>query len=410
MGMTRRDVLAAFSSIPAAGAVSSLASSIEIPQVLPDKASFAETDLAYLNSGSSHPLLRSARGAMESYIARRSLDDDAAGHQRGEPGPIEKFARLVNADPDEIAFVQSTTAGEQMVLQALGIPESGGRIVTDTLHFFGSMPLYLEMERRGMEVTWLRASDGRIRLEDMKRAVRKGTKLVSLSLVSTINGFQHDLEAVCDIAHANGALVYADIIHAAGCIPVDLHASGVDFAACASYKWLMGDFGLGFIYARKDLQPKLKRINYGYHGISKFEPHVYPFDPAGTSIADYAFEESATGLFALGTRASIVAAALDESLDYILGVGVNRIQAHAQTLAGILKQELPRLGYPLMTPPEAKTPLVTCVYADARRKLSTPLQEAGVRISTSTNRFRASLSVFNDETDVERLLKALPRA
>ena len=59
----------------------------------------------------------------------------------------------------------------------------------------------------------------------MRRAVRPGTKLVALSLVSTINGFEHDLKAVCDIAHAAGAYVFADIIHAAGCVPLDLHAA-----------------------------------------------------------------------------------------------------------------------------------------------------------------------------------------
>src|SRR5262249_10247010 len=147
---------------------------------------------------------------------------------------LAKFARLVNADKDEVTFVQSTTTGEQMVLKALGIPQSGGHIVTDTLHFFGSFPLYEELARQGMEVTWVQQRDGRIAIDDVRKAVRKGTKLVALSNVSTFNGFEHDLKAVSSIAHENGALVYADVIHAAGCVPLDLHASGVDFAACAS--------------------------------------------------------------------------------------------------------------------------------------------------------------------------------
>ena len=71
------------------------------------------------------------------------------------------------------------------------------------------------------------------------------TKLVAVSLVSMINGFQHDLKALCDIAHSRGALVYADIIQGAGAVPIDVHAWGVDFCACATYKWLMGDFGVG---------------------------------------------------------------------------------------------------------------------------------------------------------------------
>ena len=141
-----------------------------------------------------------------------------------------------------------------MIVDALDLFDSDAHIVTDTLHFFGSFPLYEGLAQRGAGVTWLRPRDGRIVLEDMERAITPRTKLVALSLVSTYNGFQHDLDRVCRLAHAQGALVYADIVHAAGCIPVDVRASGVDFAACSSYKWLMADFGLGFVYARRESQ------------------------------------------------------------------------------------------------------------------------------------------------------------
>ena len=89
-----------------------------------------------------------------------------------------KFAKLINAAGiDEIAYVQSTTAGEQLVLRGLALPQQGAHIVTDTLHFFGSLPLYEEMARQGCEVTWVRDRDGRIPLADIKRAIRKDTKL-----------------------------------------------------------------------------------------------------------------------------------------------------------------------------------------------------------------------------------------
>ena len=310
--------------------------------------------LTYLDAGSQHPLSLGARAAVEAYLASRSFAQGLPRYDLDSQGAIARFARLVNADPDELTFVQSTTAGEQMVLRALGIPESGGHVVTDTLHFFGSIPLYEEIARQGMKVTWVRARDGRIELDDMRRAITPGTKLVALSLVSTINGFQHDLKAVCDLAHEAGACVFADIIHAAGCVPLDLHASGVDFASTASYKWLMGDFGLGFLYVRKDVQPKLRRRNYGYYGIGRFESHVYPLDPPGDSIADYAFRNDADGAFALGTHSHTTIAQLNHSLDYLQAIGVERIQAHAQPLVARLKAELPKLGYPLMTPPESR--------------------------------------------------------
>lgn len=414
MEMTRRELLAAAGALPFAGAAlgqdSPAARPDASPRTLPDKAAFAPTDLAYLDSGSQHPISLGGKAAVEAYLAMRTLDPAARRYELDQRGAIARFAKLVNADPDELTFVQSTTAGEQMIVRALGIPESGGHIVTDTLHFFGSIPLYEELARQGMQVSWIAARDGRIELDDVRRAVRPGTKLVALSLVSTINGFEQDLKAVCDIAHAAGAYVYADIIHAAGCVPLDLHASGVDFASTASYKWLMGDFGTGFLYVRKGVQPKLKRSNYGYYGISEFESHIYPLDPPGSSIADFAFSKDAQGLFGLGTRSHMGVALLNHSLDYIQALGVVNIQAHAQSLTSRLKEELPKLGYPLMTPPESRTPIVACVMPNASKVLGPKLQAAKVKITTSANRFRVTVSVFNDMTDIDRLLAAIGKA
>ncbi len=412
MNLTRRNLLLATGSLPFARLALADATSTTpvISNALPFKQGFHTHPLTYLDAGSQHPLSLAAQAAAQRYLAQRALDPEAADYKRNEQGVISKYAQLVNADVDEVCFVQSTTAGEQMVLRALGLPEAGGHIVCDTLHFFGSLPLYEEMARQSMQVTWVRERDGRIPLEDMQKAITPGTKLVALSLVSTINGFEHDLKAVCDIAHAAGALVYADIIHAAGCVPVDLHGSGVDFAAGASYKWLMGEFGLGFLYVRKDIQPQLKRSNYGYYGMSTFQPHIYPFDPPGETVADYAFQDNATGQFALGTHAHTPIAILDQSLDYILAVGVEKIQAHAQSLINRLKQELPERGFSLMTPVECTTPMVACALAGARGQLGPKLKEANIHITLSGNRFRVSTSVFNDMADIDRLLDVLGTA
>lgn len=407
--MQRRDLLkmagGAAALAPAAAALATESAA------LPDKeAFFFPQDVCYLDAGTMHPVSRGAKAALDQYVANRTVQRGRPGYGFEDDDVRAKFAKLINADPSEIAFVQSTTAGENLILQALGLPSRGAHVVTDVLHFFGSLPTYGELARNGVDVTWLRHKDGRIPIEDVERAVRKGTKLVALSQVSTINGFEHDLKRVCDIAHAKGALVYADIVHAAGCVPVDVRATGVDFAASASYKWLMGDFGLGFLYVRKDRQAQLRPPQLGYYGLSKFAPHYLPFDPPGEQVVDYARRDDAQGLFGIGTYSHTGLALLNHSLDYIQQLTVPAIQAHAQTLIARLKEALPKRGYPLFTPPEARTPLVACALQDARKKLSGPLNDAKVRVTLSANRFRVSVSVFNDMDDVERLLRALPHA
>lgn len=380
------------------------------PASFPDRSSFLIGDVCHLDAGSQHPISRGAHAAIDAYLRYRMVDPAQPSAPFNEAKVRAKFARLVGADDDEIAFVTSTTAGEQMVLRGLGLPSAGAHIISDELHFFGSLPLYEEMARQGASVTWLKARDGRIELDDLRRALRPDTRLVALSLVSTINGFQHDLKAVCDLAHANGALVYADIIHAAGCIPLDLKASGVDFAACASYKWLMGDFGLGFLYASKAAQQRLRRTEYGYNGLKTFDSHIYPFDTPGERVVDYAYADSAEGRFAHGTMSHTTMAHLDHSLDYIARLGVANIQQYASRLTAQLKEELPKLGYQLMTPRESQAPIVTCLLQDARAKIGPALKAAGIRITVSKHRFRATPSVYNTQADIEKLLAALRSA
>jgi selenocysteine lyase/cysteine desulfurase len=405
-GVTRREILAGAGAVPLAVQAASAAVA---SAPLPDKASFAPMPGPYLDSGTMHPIPLGARDAVRAYLDQRATTDGHYPTDAVETRVKASFAKLINATPEEIAFVQSTTAGEQLVIDALGFPRAGGRIVTDTLHFFGSFYLYQELAKQGVDVAWVKPVDNRISVEAMEKAITPGTRLVALSLVSTYNGFEHDLKRVCEIAHARGALVYADIIHAAGTIPIDVRATNVDFAATASYKWLMGDFGLGFLYARADLHDRLKRTRYGYYQLAKFAPHVYPFDPPGETIADVAPRPDMEGLFAGGTHSHTVVAQLDWSLDYILKLGVDRIAAHRQPLMARLCKGLAERGYTIVTPAGSRTPLLTCALEGAYSKLSDPLKAAKVQITLSRNRFRVCPSVFNDHDDIERLLAALPR-
>lgn len=410
MEMNRRDLLLGVGAAPllaGAGQASGTPSPDPAVPALPDKASFLPIEGSYLNAGTTHPIPRSAKAAADAYTLARA--DPSSGRANvEEEGVRAAFAQLINADPADVAFVRSTTTAEHIIVDGLGLMDGRGRVVTDTLHFFGSFPLYRGIAERGTDVAWLRAVDGRIRSDDIERAITPGTTLVALSAVSTFNGFEHDLARVCEIAHARGALVYADIVHAAGCVPIDVRVTGVDFAACSSYKWLMADFGLGFVYARPSARERLRRRRFGYYGVERFASHVYPFDPPGDSVADVTMRGDATGLFATGTYSHSVIAQLEQSLAYIRRVGVDRINGHSKSLTDRLKQELPRLGYDVVTPRESRAPIVTCSLQNARA-LAPRLAEANVQISLSANRFRVTPTVFNDMADIERLLAALRR-
>ena len=415
MNFTRRALVAGAAAAPTlAQAADAALAPPPVAPALPAKAAFAKMPFVYLDSGSTHPMPLGARAALEEYLRYKTRDGLWPGYSMDakEKAVIEGFGALVGAAPDELTFIQSTTMGENLVLQALGFPEAGGRIVTDALHFFGSFYTYGELGKAGVDVVTLpMTAEGRIDMKAMTAAVNDKTRLVSISHVSTTNGFEHDLKAVCDLAHAHGAYVYADIVHGAGSTPLDLRAAGVDFAASSSYKWLMGDFGLAFLYVRREVQEKIARPWWGYHQVGgRFVTHVFPFDPPGQTVADYGYAPGAIGKFAMGTTSWTGVVQLEHSLGYIRSLGIDRIQAHRQPMADAIQTELRRRGYQPMTPLGSRTPLVAFALKDARAKLGDLLAKHDLRLTVSANRFRVSLSVFNDMNDIDRLLAVLPKA
>ena len=362
-----------------------------------------------LNNARWHPISVGATRAVQDYLKYKASGGgiNALDHS----GEMQKrvkiqFAELIHARPSEISFVPSTTVGENLVTASLDLPRAGGNVVTDALHFDGSLYQYAVMAKQGFDVRMVRPREGRIELSDMEKVIDSKTKLVAVSLVSMINGFQYDLKALCDLAHSRGALVYVDGVQAIGAVPFDAHVSGVDFCACASYKWLMGDMGLGFLYVREDLLGRLQRSQYGFRQLAATEYHVFPYDPPGSAVMDWTAANDAGGHFEVGTVANGTVACLTYSLDYLKRLGVENIQAHRQPLLRRLQKEMPRLGFEPMTPADSTSPIVTFAKKDTK-DIPQRLKRANVDIAVYPHRVRVSPSVYNDQADVDKLLEAL---
>ena len=212
---------------------------------------------------------------------------------------------------------------------------------------------------------------------------------------------------MCELAHARGAYVYADVVQAAGAVPIDVRESDVDFLACSGFKWLMADLGLGFLYVREDLiGTVLRRTQTGYHSVSRYATHFLPHDPPGPEPFSWALGASASAHFEVGSVAGAARAALGASIPYLRALGVERIEAHRQPLLRRLRDEMPRLGFPCVTPEGSTSPIITFTTPDgtaARRRL----EAAGVDVRVAQSFIRFSPSVYNDMADVEAALEAL---
>jgi len=380
------------------------ASSADLP--LPRKADFAIPEgETYINSAYVHPMPLAGRKALLRYAESRSgpvLDTHYDRNVKAE------FAALINAKPSEISYVSSTSTGENLVVNGLGIVGTDSNVVTDALHFDGALLHLGELKRRsGLDLRIVMPRDWRIDLKDLERVIDRKTKLVEISLVAMANGFQHDLKAVCDLAHARGAYVYADIVQAAGNTPIDVRASGLDFAACSTFKWLMGDFGLGFLYIKEELLDRvLRQTQYGYYQAAAVQSHFFPGDDTASTPYTWSLNNDATGHFEVGTSGSGAQHVLEETLPYIRRMGIEKIQAHRQPFLKKLHEEMPRLGFAPITPPESTSALISFTMKD-RANVVERLKKANVNVRVTQEFLRISPSVFNAMGDIEKLLEAL---
>ncbi|WP_321792730.1 aminotransferase class V-fold PLP-dependent enzyme [Burkholderia pyrrocinia] len=365
----------------------------------------------FLDAAYMHPLSKDAGHAVEAYVRARqeNADQAVALVSTARSSAIASFSRMHKCTPEALAFVPSTMAGENIVVNGLGIRPGHGRVVTDLGHFGGSLFMYHALRERGADISLALPRSGETMLEAYERAVRPGTTLVSVSAVSATTGAVHDLKALCDLAHQRGALVYADIVQAAGAMPLDLRESGVDFAACATYKWLMGDFGAGFFYARPESLGRLQRSQIGYRQLAEFglrpvqsenEKDEWPISASS--------KDDVGGRVEVGTQAHAAIVALGTSLPGLEKIGLDAIVNQRRVLLNRIAAELPSLGFDALTNwHEQKTIAAYACVPEKIEHVRDALKRHNVRISVYAERIRISPSVFNTSADIDALIAAL---
>lgn len=366
------------------------------------KADFNLGGRTYLNNGGSHPLSLNAAAAMRAYI-----DGKTGGPRTRNPhgDPRAQFARLINAKPNEIAIIQATNVGENWVANGLMLRGSKKRVVTDGGHFMGSLYMYDELAKQGLDVQRVKVRpDGTVNLDDIAAKLNKNTALVAVSLVSMTTGYKYDLKALCDLAHSYGAWVHVDAIQAVGSTHVDVRDSGVDSLAAGTYKWLMGESGVGFFYVREDRFERLGRPVYGFAQVN-FSMAKMPYDPVEPGGA-MTQRQDAQGHFEIGGEAGIALEAVQDSMARIQLMGIEAIAAHRRPLLAYLRETLPSYGYvPLAAQSDAS--LACFAYKDADEKLSAKLRAANITIAVYENRIRVAPSLFNDMDDMRKLADVL---
>jgi cysteine desulfurase/selenocysteine lyase len=360
-------------------------------------------EYAYLNHASIAPYSVPVARAMDDFIARR--------HQRGWlDAPTWKdrleevrglVAQLIAAAPEEIAFTSNTSHGLNIVASSIGWQEGDNLIGAET-EFPANVYPWLNLQRRGVEVRLAPARDNRILIEDIAALMDERTRLVALSFVEFATGFRNDLRAIGQLCRERGIYFCVDGIQGLGALDLNVTQSSVDFLAAGGPKWLMGPIGAGFLYCRRALIEKLIPIRVGWWSVVDRDDYFRYDSPLRDDARR--FEEGSLNLLGLH--------GLGASLELLLDVGISRIEERVLGLTDYLIAGLQERGYHIPTPiasPQERSGIVCFNHPHhALDDLEQRLSKANVILSKRGQVIRVSPHFYNDETDIDQLLNALP--
>ncbi|WP_137283627.1 aminotransferase class V-fold PLP-dependent enzyme [Halorussus salinisoli] len=354
----------------------------------------------YLNTGAAGPSPTRVVEAVEDCVERHEYESPA--DEGMYPCAFDVFDRTrdvvadhLGASPAEIALTQSTTDGINRVAAALDWERGDTVVRTDLEHSSGILP-WKRLKRRGIEVEVVESEAGRIDTDRMESAV-EGAELVVLSSLTWSHGTLLPVKEVTEMAHDAGALVLVDAVQCPGQMPVDVHDWSADFVAGAGHKWLLGPFGAGFLYVDSGAETHLDPAHIGYRSVE---------DP---NAEEYAYEPGAHRL-EVGTVSPAPYAGLCEAIETIEEVGYETIQNRIRDLTDRLKEGIEDAETArLLSPREYESGLVTFAIEDPDGEAFVEgLADDGVRIRSlpfPENAVRASIHVFNSQSDVDELVK-----
>ncbi|HZT44964.1 MAG TPA: aminotransferase class V-fold PLP-dependent enzyme [Gaiellaceae bacterium] len=351
----------------------------------------------YLNSCSQGALSHRVRAAYEEYLDGWDAHgaEWAVWVERADAARAA-FARLLKADPSELAVTTSVTQGVSGIVSALDL-RARPKIVISEYEFPTVGQIAHAQELRGAEVVHVRPEpDGSIAPERFAEAIDKRTALVCCTTVSYRTGHRHDVAGIARLAHEAGAYCLADSYQAIGAVDFDARALGVDFVTGGTVKYLLGSSGLGFLYVRRELHEHLLPSQTGWFADEDiFRMDISDYSPAGDARRFDAGTPPVPNIYAGLAGMAIVEEA-----------GSAAIEEHVAALAQRLHDGAAELGAHVVTPRNTRGPLVAIRSTDVTA-LVAALAAENIACSERDSNLRVSLHLYNVEEDVDRLLDAL---
>lgn len=356
---------------------------------------FPVTDrVAYLNSAAAGPVSVAAADAAVDYYRKMMNEGDVHWNRwLAEREAVRaRIARFINAEPQEIALTTNTSAGMNLIVDAL---EERGEVISSELEFpVTTLPW---MHRR-IPVHLSRAVDGEVQLETISQAMTHETGVLALSHVQFSNGFRIDLEELGRAKRDHVLVINAS--QSAGAFEIDVRRMGIDALCATGHKWMTAGYGSGFVYLSRELLQQSASRALGWLSVE---------DPFSMRNDELRPRHDAAARMELGCPHFAGIFALGASLKMSEEIGIRNIQERVLGLNRLLTAGLLQAGWKVLSPlqNEASRSAETLIEVNKPAETVRALLRRGVVVTEKPEGIRAATHFFNDESDIERLLAGL---
>ena len=319
-------------------------------------------------------------------------------------------------DEDEIVFTSGTTEGINLVSYGWAAPrlQAGDEIVLSVAeHHANIVPWHFLRERQGVVLKWVEPElDGSIDAGKVIDAIGPKTKLVAITQCSNVLGTIVDVKTICHAAREKGVPVLVDGSQGSVHMPVNVEEIGCDFYAITGHK-LYGPSGSGAIYIKRDRMDEMRPFLGGGDMIKEVtRDHVIYNDPPMK--------------FEAGTPGIVQTIGMGVALDYLMGIGMDKIAEHEADLNAYASQRLAGLNWLNVQGHAAEKAAIfsfTMNGAAHAHDISTILDKKGVAVRAGHHcagplmehlgvsaTCRASFAMYNTRAEVDVLVDALELA
>lgn len=321
-----------------------------------------------------------------------------------------RFARLINAREAEIAYTKNVSEGLNIIANAIPWCAGDNVVLCPELEHPNNVYAWLNLKKRGVEVRLMPGRNGDIDVGPMIEAIDSRTRVVTVSTVTFTPGFRTDIVALGKACRERDVFFLVDAVQSTGVLETNVEDALIDGLATSSAKGLLGIGGLGFLYCRSAW---IGRLEPAY--LARFSVDVPGAHESEMSGEDYDLMADARR-FEVGNYNWAGIAAVDASLERLLELGPEHIEAHVVGLATDLAQGLGELGLPVTSPPaeRPRSHIVTVGTLSARGAQATNdqrlddiarhLKAERVKFSIRRGLLRFAFHLYNNGEDVERIV------